>query len=840
LTFLTINDAPFDALTDCVSVPWHLDVCEGDWRVPAHRYRDWFEANCRPQRLEVRQPSWAGTIRTCVIMGLDPEILEALAKRLDPQQTLLYLPDWRTAGYDRGYPDYDSPVPQLAPFLRRAHQLGFRAMLHVNYFGVDPLHALYKRFESYQVRDAWGTHEKQWWVWPPEKPDIRFAYINPACKAWREHFVAAMVRLRRRTEIDALHLDQTLCIYNDHQGRLGGLSMLEGSLALHRELREALPEVALSGEGLNEVTCRYEAFAQRHVWGMDHVNGRWDRYWLAAAHPISSYVLRPYTTMYGYLGCAPPESDQLYAAWSEAYRHWGVIPTLKPALASVIHPQGFARQFFDEAAFWQGEGLRINLEGPWPADVAFPYQTAAGRRVTATLDRRLMCGDREISRTITGAGQVAGLGTIPDWRGFDQDHLLGLDPERWYPCFQEPRDRKAFHVSRFPDRLTLAAVVELGDIAMVEARDSISVVADLTVSLNGAICGTRTAAEKPIEVQGPMEAADGGSFTASGDTIAAHPPWKVAGSGESYARFPITLPTDGTLRFVSEVALDPGAVGPGRSDGVTFSVRAFDGPRSLSQQLDTAIAEPRALELDLSPWSGRRITLELAVGPGPQGSPSFDWARWRRPRVEQVIRGDQTLGVSGGRKWEIALGTAGPAPIRRDGDVQEVRVPLPGTVYFLHEVPALVRLPLDLSGSAYRQVLVSDSGQVISSAQHAGINRQASVVGGLRREGLFAHPPDHGRTIGLFPITLPSVPAKLETWIGIRDQSTSDGVIFIVQVNGRELARRKMIPGRWERLSLDLGPWAGKSAVLALITDSDGPYTCDWAAWGEPQILAKE
>ena len=271
-----------------------------------------------------------------------------------------------------------------------------------------------------------------------------------------------------------------------------------------------------------------------------------------------------------------------------------------------------------------------------------------------------------------------------------------------------------------------------------------------------------------------------------------------------------------------------------------FFVRAFDGPRSLSQQLDTAIAEPRAFQLDLSPWRGRRITLELAVGPGPQGSPSFDWARWRRPRVEQMIRGDQTLGVSGGQKWEIALERSGPAPIRRDGNVQEVRVPLPGTVVLPTRSSDVGRLPLDLSRSAYRQVLVSDSGQVLSSAQHAGISRQANVVGGLRREGLFAHPPDHGRTIGLFPVTLPSVPAKLETWIGIRDQSTSDGVIFIIQVNGRELARRKMIPGRWERLSLDLGPWAGKSAVLALITDSDGPYTCDWAAWGEPQILAKE
>ena len=86
-------------------------------------------------------------------------------------------------------------------------------------------------------------------------------------------FTEAMVELCRHTQADALHLDQTLCIYNDHNGRIDGLSMLQGSIQLHRQLREALPQVALSGEGLNEVTCRYEAFAQRHVWGLDHAQG---------------------------------------------------------------------------------------------------------------------------------------------------------------------------------------------------------------------------------------------------------------------------------------------------------------------------------------------------------------------------------------------------------------------------------------------------------------------------------------------------------------------------------------------------------------------------------------
>ena len=48
------------------------------------------------------------------------------------------------------------------------------------------------------------------------------------------------------------------------------MTMAEGNIALHRQLREALPGVALSGEGLNEVTYRHEAFAQRHAWGLRH------------------------------------------------------------------------------------------------------------------------------------------------------------------------------------------------------------------------------------------------------------------------------------------------------------------------------------------------------------------------------------------------------------------------------------------------------------------------------------------------------------------------------------------------------------------------------------------
>jgi hypothetical protein len=60
-----------------------------------------------------------------------------------------------------------------------------------------------------------------------------------------------------------------------------------------------------------------------------------------------------------------------------------------------------------------------------------------------------------------------------------------------------------------------------------------------------------------------------------------------------------------------------------------------------------------------------------------------------------------------------------------------------------------------------------------------------------------------------------------------------------VELNGRQVARKRMLPGRWESLAVDLAPWAGKPVVLALVTDSAGAFNYDWAAWGEPRIEAK-
>ena len=257
LRFESRSVAPFEDKREIVSSRWRIRAYAGNWQAGAAIYRQWAKARFGLVPLAQKSPAWAKAVGFVVIMGLNEPLLRDLASRCNPAQTLLYVADWRKDGYDRNYPDYTAQ-PATTPFIAEAHRLGFRVMLHVNYFGCDPTNPLYETFKQWQLRDPF-TGELQWWEWPAQPP-IKFAYINPSSRAWRELFVRRMAEVIKQTGADALHLDQTLCIYNDKNGIIDGLNWIEGSLALHRELREALPDVALSGEGLNEITSAIRAF----------------------------------------------------------------------------------------------------------------------------------------------------------------------------------------------------------------------------------------------------------------------------------------------------------------------------------------------------------------------------------------------------------------------------------------------------------------------------------------------------------------------------------------------------------------------------------------------------
>lgn len=856
LGFDSQNKAPFADKKSITSVKWRLGLTGPRWQEAANRYRQWAADNFQLTELAKQQPVWAKDMRALVICGMELDRLDALAATMDPRQTMLYVPNWRRDGYDRNYPDYTA-VPELQPFLDKAHALGFRVMLHVNYFGCDPKNPLYAQFEPYHVREPF-SHEPLWWTWPQkglkpgEKPDIKFAYINPASKAWRDLFVGRMKELCAKYPVDALHLDQTLCIWNDDNGPVDGMTMLEGSLAEHRELREALPNVALSGEGLNEITCRYEAFAQRHARGLNHSEGTWDRPLLQMAHPISSSIMRPFTIINGYLGGANPGKDQLYAAWQQAFTRWGVIPTYCwPSVAQLQSPDGFGKQLLDEIRFFQSERVDPDPGGAWAADTLFPYRTASGGSASYVDDSgwRLVSGQRTIARTVTGVSEVTTTGMIPGWLAYDDKSLFGLHKDAWYPLLDQPRNQSAFHLASLPPGLEISRLTDSDDMAVIGAADPDNTLWVSELAGEGR-CGYTVPVGKGVEVAGVLNTSDAGaSAVANGRDMWLHPPWKATqknpetgvleatGTGDVYCTVQVALPADSSPQFVSQVYMDPGAIGEGKTDGVTFTVEATAGAVSRKAQLHTAVSEPQPLNLDLREFAGRKVTLRLSGNPGPKRSATFDWARWAEPRITLQRSVPSSLTVVSPRPWQTALGSSGPVTLTAAGpQTYRLHCALPGTIYLLNRPLQDVAVPSDLTEVSFIRSFVSPSGVPLLNPQYAAAGVADAAVGEVSKHGFSAHPPQQGQTRMDFPLRLPAEACRFRCAIGLRDGSKSAGCSFIVEANGQELARQSMLPGKWEALDVDLSAYAGKAVVLSLVTDAEKDFGFDWAIWGEPRL----
>jgi hypothetical protein len=105
-----------------------------------------------------------------------------------------------------------------------------------------------------------------------------------------------------------------------------------------------------------------------------------------------------------------------------------------------------------------------------------------------------------------------------------------------------------------------------------------------------------------------------------------HPPWLVP-TGKVWIDYSLALPKTSPIRFSFGIAMDPGAIGPGKTDGATFSCYLIEGKqeRELVRQ-HHAKPEWRDYSIDLSPYAGKSIVLRLQVEPGPANNTAFDHA----------------------------------------------------------------------------------------------------------------------------------------------------------------------------------------------------------------------
>ena len=666
LRFSTQNQAPWDTLTTAESVTWRLNTYVGDWCVPAQIHRNWMEETFDPWRLS-DVPTWVSDIGLIVIHSrLNPELLPNLAEVVDPTKTLLYLTDWRKDRHPINYPDY-TPHERFDEFLEVARQHRFRVMLHASLHDMSPNHPLYPEFQRYQYRLPWNG-ELSGWKWDEIDNPQRNAHINLASSEWRSLLVQQWKELWEKYNIDAFHLDVSHYILNDANGLIEGHTSAEGSVLMHKELAQAMPDVVFGGEGLHEVTFFRENFAQRFIFTK------------VPLHPISAFLFSPYTRLYGGLGL-PGAQDPNYHIYLDAVENQGALPTLWINETEMLeipllqHVLSVARQ-------WQALGFRADVNCDWGPNTLFQYTTRTGETMihqrTDSGSVLVLPNDGGYER-VYGVTQAQTHRSLRHWRAYNETHLIGLNPKRTYFLDNAPRDFSQVRVNSLPPDVYISET-RVTDQAALFRLESTSSNRGATVgfslptppvgsfpdTLRPTGSGQYTLEVPPSQPPvviflGPLEQVSLpynlreaqfnagfqlddifrlGSLNGSGErtrtnidntgkeTINAIPP----PDGQTVLQFPLSLPQEPST-FSFSAGLYEGC-----SDGVEFQVR-LNGQTHLKFFKDTFDWTDDSISL--FQFAGQPLLLELVTD--PNGSSSCDWAHWADLHITAAPNPDANL-----------------------------------------------------------------------------------------------------------------------------------------------------------------------------------------------------
>ena len=158
-----------------------------------------------------------------------------------------------------------------------------------------------------------------------------------------------------------------------------------------------------------------------------------------------------------------------------------------------------------------------------------------------------------------------------------------------------------------------------------------------------------------------------------------------------------------------------------------------------------------------------------------------------------------------------------------------------------------VSLEIDLLSKLY----LARTGIVVNGTEFpigrgATFRLSESTLSGVTKPAIHAHPfyqGGSGNTFGEFTFTLPDSPdIHLQFHIGLWEGSqNSDGVTFIVSVQGDEIFRQHYNQQKWQPVTLDLSSYRGKLVKLRFTTTPgpNGNASWDWAVWGEPKIISE-
>ena len=344
VTFFTMAYGPLEKNRCVGNLGWRISTFHGDWTVPVLRFRDWYWKAYQLSQAAQMRPDWLNEFRLAVSWcPTDLNLLDALARLVDPTKVFLHVPNWRDFIYDQDYPTY-SPGVDGEVFIRKARQMGFHTAPHTNTCQMSPDHPLFFEARDFCTRSPmdlrWGG-----WSWlpvegwgcfgPPQSysqmPSHKdwnvLVNVHLAWSPWRRTITRQVADLIEQLGIDSIFVDVAQWIHNSDNAILENLTYAEGSLKLIRELAELKTGFCVSGEGRNEISTQFLSVVQFHLYNFAHVaaiDGKDVSWVLDCTTPVNDLLFKGLSRGIGY-HYGSGESRRLLI---DATLKQGTIPTL--------------------------------------------------------------------------------------------------------------------------------------------------------------------------------------------------------------------------------------------------------------------------------------------------------------------------------------------------------------------------------------------------------------------------------------------------------------------------------------------------------------------------------
>jgi len=340
---------------------WRINAYSGDWHVPAEKYRQWYWQSYNLESEERRRQPWINDVKLALSWCPgNPEILDALAKRVSPEKVLLHFSNWRTDGYDENYPTYTAGESAKV-FIKKCQQMGFHVMPHFNSIDMDPSHPVYTQIRDFPYRDV-ETKQLQGWSWykgrgigVPESNMNRLnnqdkkvmVKIHPGLSMWRSILGENILKAAQEHSLDTVFIDVTLCIWNIHNCIVESMAPTEGMNRLIRHVAGLGNGLVVGGEGLNEITAQGESFAQVHLFkswqssieGLERAGGC----------NLNDFLFGKLCRTIGYSGLGGRNKDEELRM--QIHLDHGAIPTITIRSAEdIVNPNPAVKRMLDIAA----------------------------------------------------------------------------------------------------------------------------------------------------------------------------------------------------------------------------------------------------------------------------------------------------------------------------------------------------------------------------------------------------------------------------------------------------------------------------------------------------------